>query len=61
MVASIPICSVSDLDTDNRTGLLADLSCDVRQRSTQNIRAREGRLAVESAVSDKDRIRKNLT
>ena len=61
MVAAAPNWSVSDLDIDKRIGLLADLSCDVRQRSTQNIRASEGRLAVEGTVIDDDRIRKNLT
>jgi hypothetical protein len=61
MVAAAPNWSVSDLDIDKRIDLLADLSCDVRQRSTQNIRASESRLAVKSAVSDEDQIRKNLT
>src|SRR6266571_129751 len=59
--AAAPSCSVSLLDTDNRIDLLADLSCNVRQRSTQNIHIREGRLAVGCAVSDELRIRRNLT
>src|SRR5712691_7749108 len=59
MVPTAPSCSVSDLDTDARIVIRADVPGNVRQRSTKNIHIREGRLALGSAGKDFNHIRKS--